>query len=111
MPEIVFISGCSSGIGLATAKKLGHDPEKRFLVYATILKPLSEEKDFREAAGSALDETLFPVQMDVTKDDMIRSAISGVIEKHGKIDILGEVMTMVIITKKIITWQRRWDNH
>ena len=90
MPQIVFISGCSSGIGLATAKMLAHDPQKRFLVYATILKPLSEERDFQEAAGSALNETLFPVQMDVTKEDMIKSAIAGVMQKHNRIDILSK---------------------
>ena len=90
MPEIVFISGCSSGIGLATARLLAHDPLKRFLVYATILKPLSEEKDFQEAAGSVLNETLFPLQMDVTKDEMIKSAISGVMQKHNRIDILSK---------------------
>ena len=100
MPEIVFISGCSSGIGLATARLLAHDPLKRFLVYATILKPLSEEKDFQEAAGSALNETLFPLQMDVTKDHMIKSAISGVMQKHNRIDILSKLPQLLVISFK-----------
>ena len=34
--QIVLISGCSSGIGLATAVFLAKDAEKRFKVYATM---------------------------------------------------------------------------
>ena len=34
--QIVLISGCSSGIGLATAVLLAKDAEKRFKVYATM---------------------------------------------------------------------------
>ena len=35
-PKIVLITGCSSGIGLATAVLLAQDVEKRFKVYATM---------------------------------------------------------------------------
>ena len=35
-PRIVLISGCSSGIGLATAVLLAKDAGKRFKVYATM---------------------------------------------------------------------------
>lgn len=35
-PQIVLISGCSSGIGLAIAVLLAKDAEKRFKVYATM---------------------------------------------------------------------------
>ena len=34
--QIVLISGCSSGIGLATAVFLAKDADKRFKVYASI---------------------------------------------------------------------------
>ena len=34
--QIVLISGCSSGIGLATAVHLAKDADKRFKVYATM---------------------------------------------------------------------------
>lgn len=88
MPEIVLISGCSSGIGLATAQLLAHDPQKRFLVYATILKPLEQEEQFRLQAGDALNDTLFPLQMDVTKEAMIVDTVATVMKNHGRIDIL-----------------------
>jgi len=35
-PQIVVISGCSSGIGVATVVLLAKDAEKRFKVYATM---------------------------------------------------------------------------
>ncbi|XP_072174736.1 retinol dehydrogenase 8-like [Diadema setosum] len=88
MPEIVFISGCSSGIGLATAMLLAHDPQKRFLVYATVLKPPAEEVEFRKRTEGALNVTLFPIQMDVTKEEMIVDAVAMVMKKHSRIDIL-----------------------
>ena len=101
MPDIVFISGCSSGIGLATAKLLAHDRLKRFLVYATILKPLAKEKDFQEAAGSALNDTIFPIQMDITKNEIISRAISGVMKKHNRIDILSEMLILLQVFDRL----------
>ena len=92
MPLIVFITGCSSGIGLTTALTLAEDPTKRFLVYATILKPFADETLLQQAADGKqiLDQTLFPVQMDVTKDESVRDAVAMVIMKQGRIDILGK---------------------
>ena len=42
--QIVLISGCSSGIGLATAVHLAKDAEKRFKVYATMRIKSGEER-------------------------------------------------------------------
>ncbi|XP_071488510.1 retinol dehydrogenase 8-like [Diadema antillarum] len=87
-PQVVLITGCSSGIGLATAIHLARDSDKRFLVYATILGPIEKEVTFREAAGELLNATLFPVEMDVTSDDMVKNAVAMVMTQHGRIDIL-----------------------
>ncbi|XP_063958807.1 retinol dehydrogenase 8-like [Lytechinus pictus] len=90
MPLVVFITGCSSGIGLTTAATLAKDPSKRFLVYATILKVFEEETRFQEAVDGKqiLDQTLFPIQMDITNDESVRDAVATVMKQQGRIDIL-----------------------
>ena len=93
MPQVVLITGCSSGIGLAIACLLARDPDKQVLVYATLLEPLDKEPTFREAATAegdvVLNETLFPIQMDVTDDESVKEGVAAVMKKHGRIDVLG----------------------
>ena len=56
--EIVLISGCSSGIGLATAELLAkdaEDAEKRFKVYAT-MKNLAKKGQLEEEGKEYLGD-------------------------------------------------------
>ncbi|XP_030848462.1 retinol dehydrogenase 8 [Strongylocentrotus purpuratus] len=99
-PRVVVVTGCSSGIGLATANLLAKDREKRFIVYGSILGSLDEEQTFRETAGNALNDTLFPVRLDVTKDEDVEAAVAMVMEQQGRIDIL--VNNAGICTKKAL---------
>ncbi|XP_030842267.1 retinol dehydrogenase 8 [Strongylocentrotus purpuratus] len=99
-PRVVVVTGCSSGIGLATANLLAKDREKRFIVYGSILGSLDEEQTFRETAGDALNDTLFPVRLDVTKDEDVEAAVAMVMEQQGRIDIL--VNNAGICTKKTL---------
>ena len=87
MPQIVLITGCTSGFGLALATTLGKDPNKRYLVYATL--PFMQEKhDLVTQAGKAIDDTIFIRQLDVTKENTIEAVIKEIIECHGRIDIV-----------------------
>ena len=56
-PQVVLISGCSSGIGLATAVLLAKDAEKRFKVYATMRK-LAKKGQLEEEGLDQLGDTL-----------------------------------------------------
>ncbi|XP_030844476.1 retinol dehydrogenase 8 [Strongylocentrotus purpuratus] len=86
-PLVVLISGCSTGIGLALAARLGQDPDKKYLVYAT-MRNLAKKEGLEKAAGDALDKTLFVRQLDVTVDDQDKSIFEFIMGKHGRVDVL-----------------------
>ncbi|MGD8166448.1 oxidoreductase [Herbiconiux sp. P16] len=71
---VAFITGASSGIGLAIAKRLAADG---YVVVGTSRR-----------ARPVSDDGIEYVALDVTDDASIRAAIEGVVEKHGRIDIL-----------------------
>ena len=88
-PKVVVITGCSSGIGLATAVLLASDKQQRFKVFAT-MRNLAKKGDLEKAAGTTLNKTLFIGELDVTKEDTIVKFIDTMNQKEGGIDILGK---------------------
>ncbi|XP_030844478.1 retinol dehydrogenase 8-like [Strongylocentrotus purpuratus] len=86
-PLVVLISGCSTGIGLALAARLAQDPDKKYLVYAT-MRNLAKKEGLEKATGDALDKTLFVRQLDVTVDDQVKSIFEFIMGKHGRVDVL-----------------------
>jgi len=75
MTRTVLITGCSSGIGKATAQRLA---AKGWTVYATARRPetLAELTDCRHLA------------LDVTSDDSMSTAVDAVVEDSGHLDAL-----------------------
>ena len=71
--KVVFITGASSGIGKAIAEYL---QARNFKVFGTSRNPGKQKSDFPLVA------------LDVTKPGTIQSAVSEVISKAGKIDVL-----------------------
>ena len=71
----ILITGCSSGIGLETAKMLNN---KDIKVYASARK----EEDLKMLQSLGLDAFL----IDVTNKDDIEKALKSIYEKDGKID-------------------------
>src|SRR5690625_7273294 len=74
MAKIVFITGGSSGIGKAIGDYLSN---RNYKVYGTSRNP-----------DRISDSSFSLLKMDVTDADSIERAVSLIVEKHGKIDVL-----------------------
>ncbi|XP_054766646.2 retinol dehydrogenase 8-like [Lytechinus pictus] len=85
--KVTLITGCSSGIGLNLAVKLGKDAARKYLVYAT-MRYVRKRESLQAAAGDALNDTLFIRPLDVVKDDSVTNAVNEIIDTHGRIDLL-----------------------
>ena len=86
-PQIVLISGCSSGIGLAVAVLLAKDAEKRFKVYAT-MRNLAKKGKLEEEVKDQLGDTLIIKQLDVCSDESVKNTVQEILDTEEKIDVL-----------------------
>ena len=94
--KVVLITGCSTGIGLATAVVLANDAEKRFKVYATMRN--LDKKDLLEKEGAEyLGKTLFIEKLDVSSEEEIGQVVDNLMSKEGRIDVLGKQPQIITI--------------
>ena len=75
--KAVLITGCSSGIGRATAEHLA---SKGWRVYATARKP--------ESIGDLEDGGCTTLALDVTDEGSMKAAVRAVEDEHGAVGIL-----------------------
>jgi len=78
--KIVVITGCSSGIGFATAVEFS---KNNFTVFPT-MRNLAKKNELEDELDSSEDI----LQLDVTDNTSIDNAISQIESKYGRIDIL-----------------------
>ncbi|WP_428261210.1 oxidoreductase [Haliangium sp.] len=77
LPKVVLITGCSSGIGKATALRLHR---AGYLVYATARRP--------ETLGELAEAGCRTVALDVTDEASMASAVARIEAEHGAVDVL-----------------------
>ena len=80
-PRVVLITGCGSGIGLATAleaARAGHT------VYAGLRDPASGTALMRAAGGLSI----VPLPLDVTRAEHRAAAVERVVRERGRLDVL-----------------------
>ena len=80
--RIALVTGASRGIGRAIATRLASQGAK--VVAAARGDNAREAADAIVAAGGAAE----PLTLDVTESESIEAAVSGVLERHGRVDIL-----------------------
>jgi NAD(P)-dependent dehydrogenase (short-subunit alcohol dehydrogenase family) len=81
--QIVLITGCSTGIGQATAIAFARRGDR---VYATMRAP-ERGRDLQALIhGEGLDAEIIP--LDVTDDQSVRNAMSIVVDRHEHLDVV-----------------------
>ncbi|MBM7624112.1 oxidoreductase [Sporohalobacter salinus] len=75
--KVVLVTGASSGIGKATAKKL---IEEGYTVYGAARRLEKMENLKKMGEGS--------IKMDITKEEDIKNCVDKIIKEQGKIDVL-----------------------
>jgi NAD(P)-dependent dehydrogenase (short-subunit alcohol dehydrogenase family) len=81
--KIVFITGTSSGFGYLTAMACA---EKGYTVYASMRNV--EGKNANRAKELSLIPNINVVDVDITKTESVVNAISLIIEKEGRLDVV-----------------------
>ena len=81
--KVVFITGTNSGFGYLTAKGAA---ERGYTVYASMRN--TDSRNAERAAELNAIENINVVELDVTNGEQVKTVLSDVINKEGRIDVL-----------------------
>jgi len=106
--KVVLVTGASSGIGAATARRLAAEGH-RVVATARRADRLAELAAEAHAAGHRIDAR----PLDVTDRDDVESVVAGVVEEHGRLDVLvgnaGQMLLSRLESGLVEEWDRMLD--
>ncbi|KAI4862818.1 short chain dehydrogenase/reductase family protein [Hypoxylon rubiginosum] len=87
MPKLVLVTGANRGLGFAVLSVAGaREPSTTFILCCRDIEAGINAKSRLRQEGVAA--TIDVLQLDVTNDDQIMTAVKYVAEKYGKLDVL-----------------------
>ncbi|HJZ83115.1 MAG TPA: SDR family oxidoreductase [Pyrinomonadaceae bacterium] len=102
-PTVVMITGATSGIGRAVAKRFALPSNLVILIGRDQSALETIEREIREGGGRSLSS-----RVDVTHENDLRSAFETVISQAGRLDVLvnaaGHISTGTIETTTLAAW-------
>jgi len=107
--QVAIITGAGRGIGLATAKTLGHSGA------TVIVSDILSEKDLSQTIDQLKLNGInaYPFQADVTRKEQVNSLVEEVLARWGRIDILvnnaGVTRDAFFLRMKDEDWNRVLD--
>ena len=99
-----ILTGASSGIGLAIARRLSREKARLCLVArsADKLEAIAEE------LGRGAERPMIAAA-DVTKDEQVKAAVDGAVSRLGSIDVLVNCAGTVYFNPIVDTTEEQWD--
>ena len=82
--RVAIVTGAASGIGLATAKRLGAEGARVVVADLDVAKAEGAAREVRDAGAP----DAWGAACDVTREDQVRATVAGTIERFKRFDVL-----------------------
>lgn len=102
--KVVIVTGAGSGIGLATAKRIGHEGGKIVLADLDSDKLATAEKEVL-AAGA---EAVWGSHCDVSNPDHVSATVAGALKNFSRLDIIVNNAGLMVFKPLVEHTQEDW---